>query len=190
MRLLAINGSPRAGGNTDLLLAEAVRGGQSRGADTETIALNALSYAPCQECEGLAYDRPCVILDDMQSVYEKIAGADAIVLGSPVFFGSVSAQVKMMVDRFQCAWVAAQRRDRIFFSRAKSVGFIAVASSAREDFFAASRAVVRNWAATIGGAYREELFCAGLEEKGSVRAHPEYLERAFEMGRKLSAARG
>jgi len=187
MFVLGINGSPRIGGNTDLLLEEALRGARSRGARTEKIVLNSLNYSPCQECERANYDSPCIVQDDMHLIYARVRDADAIVLGSPTFFGSLSAQTKMMVDRFQCAWFSKKKRGRDFFSREKSCAFIAVQASLQQENFAAARAVVRNLCATINGVYRDELFCPGLDEKGSSMKHPEFMQRAFDLGERITA---
>ncbi len=186
MKVLGINGSPRIGGNTDILLDKALEGAMSKGADTEKIILNKLRFVPCQECERMANDGGCLIDDDMQIVFKKIKKADALIFASPVFFGSLSAQSKMMIDRFQCAWRAKYvlKKD----NRYKKIpgAFISVEGSARKDFFENAKAVARNLFATINAAYRYELFCPAIEEKGDILKHPVYLKKAFELGIKIS----
>ncbi|MDD5556635.1 MAG: flavodoxin family protein [bacterium] len=190
--ILGISGSPRAGGNTDLLLEEALRGARAAGARAEKIVANALRIAPCQECDRTRSDGTCRIRDDMREVYAKVAAADAIVVATPVFFGSVSAQLKILVDRFQCAWIARHRRGREPYDRERACAFICVAASERRDFFENARAVVRHFCATVRARCVEELFCGGLEAKGAVRGRPEALRRAREIGRRLAggASRG
>jgi len=189
MYILGINGSPRAGGNTDILLDEALRGAASCGARTGKISLNALRYAPCQECERINDDGSCVIQDDMEVVYAGVREADALILASPIFFGSLSAQTKMMIDRFQCAWIARHRLKREIFSRQKTCAFISVGASSRRDFFENARSIVKNWCATVNAHYDGELFCPGVDEKGSVRAHPDYVREAYGVGRRLASAK-
>src|SRR3989338_242360 len=105
MNVLGISSSPRKGGNSDVLLDEALAGASSAGATVAKIVLNDLTFRPCQECGGCDTTGICVVRDDMGGVYEKFAEADIVILASPIFFGSLSAQLKMMIDRFQCAWV-------------------------------------------------------------------------------------
>ena len=116
MKVLGINGSPRIGGNTDILLDKVLEGARSKGADTEKIILNKLKYSGCQECEAVKDDGSCIVQDDMQGVYKKIKATDVFILASPIFFGSLSAQTKMMVDRFQCAW-------RVKYILKKDIGY-------------------------------------------------------------------
>ena len=106
MNILGINGSPRIGGNTDILLEKILEGVVSQGGNTEKINLAALKFSPCLECVGVRDDGSCIIEDDLQIIYKKIREADVLVLASPIFFGSLSAQTKMMIDRFQCVWRA------------------------------------------------------------------------------------
>ncbi len=182
MKVLGISGSPRINGNSDILLDRVLEGAKSKGADTEKIVLNKLKFSPCQECENLKDDGACIVQDDMQSVYKKIKEADVLVLASPIFFGSLSAQTKMMVDRFQCLWRAKYilKKD-IGFKKIKGV-FISVEGTKRNDFFDNAKSIVKNLFATINVKYKEELFCSGVDEKGSILKHPDYLKQAFELG--------
>ena len=136
MKVLGINGSPRKGGNTDILLDEALKGAGSAGCSCEKITLNEIDFSACQECESIPDNGDCIVNDDMQSVYEKVDTADAIIVASPIFFGSLSAQTKMMIDRFQCRWRAkyvAGMGQHI--SAAKKGAFISVSVVDKEKYF-------------------------------------------------------
>ena len=185
MKILGINGSPRINGNIDLLLDKVLQGAGSKGAEAEKIILNKLEFVPCQECAKMADDGGCLVKDDMQAVYKKIKEADAIVFASPVFFGSLSAQSKMMIDRFQCAWRAKYILKKDNGYKKIPGAFISVEGSDRKDFFENSRAVVKNLFATINADYRYELFCPVIEAKGDILEHPGYLKKAFSIGAKL-----
>ncbi len=186
MKILAINGSPRIGGNTDILLDKVLEGAKSKGSEVEKISLNKLKFSPCQECENAKDDGSCIVEDDMQDVYEKIKDADAIILASPVFFGSLSAQAKMMIDRFQCVWRAKYRLKKAAgYKKIKGV-FISVEGSDRKDFFENARSIVRNLFATINADYKEELFCPGVDGKKAILKHPDYLKKAFDLGERLT----
>jgi multimeric flavodoxin WrbA len=185
MKILGINGSPRVGGNTDLLLDKVLEGAVSKGAKIEKIILNELKFIPCQECKKMADNGGCLVKDDMQAVYKKIKEADAIVLASPVFFGSLSAQSKMMIDRFQCAWRAKYILKKHNGYKKIPGAFISVEGSMRKDFFENSKRVARNFFATINASYKYELFCQAIEAKGDILKRPGYLKKAFNIGAKL-----
>jgi multimeric flavodoxin WrbA len=182
MKVLGINGSPRIGGNTDILLDKVLEGAKSKGAETEKIILNELKFSPCQECEKMADDGLCLVKDDMQAVYEKIKRADAIVFASPVFFGSLSAQSKMMIDRFQCAWRAKYILKKDAGYKKIPGIFISLEGSTRKDFFENAKSIVKNLFATINAAYKDELFCAGIDEKLGILKRPDCLKKAFDLG--------
>lgn len=188
MNVLGIGGSPRIGGNTDILLDKALEGSRSKGADTEKIILNQLKFSPCQECDNKPNDRSCIIEDDMQLVYKKIEAADVVILASPIFFGSLSAQTKMMIDRFQCYWRVRNmlRMKAETSSEKKKKGiFISVEATTRKDFFDNAKAIVKNFFATIDTAYSGELFCPGIDEKAKILGHPDILKEAFELGQRV-----
>src|SRR4030043_798585 len=103
--LLGIMGSPRMKGNTDLLLDEALKGAQSRGAETGKIIVANLKIAPCQEDYGCLKDGNCTIRDDMVEIYPKLLEADAIIVASPIFFYGLTSQLKALIDRCQALWV-------------------------------------------------------------------------------------
>ncbi len=104
MRVLGIAGSPRRGGNTDLLLEEVLKGAAGKGAEVKTITLARLKIAPCQHCDACLETGRCRIQDDMQGVYDELEWADRIVLAAPIHFMGLSAQMKAMIDRCQCLW--------------------------------------------------------------------------------------
>lgn len=187
MKILGISGSPRRGGNTDILLDKALEGAETGGSDTEKIVLDDLDISPCreEEYEHISDDGFSVVDDDMQKVYGKINEADGLVLASPVFFGSVSAQMKIMVDRFQCAWVLKNDMKKDIFTGRKSGAFICVEASRRDDFFANAISIIRNFFAVINTDYSDELLCQGIEKKGDILDHPNLLDKAFETGKEL-----
>lgn len=103
MKILGISGSPRAKGNTDILVQEALRAASELGAKTEFIALSGKKIKPCTGC-GTCYTGNskgiCVIKDDdIPCIYEAMKEADGIIVGSPVYFLSVTAQLKALFDR-------------------------------------------------------------------------------------------
>jgi len=188
MKLLGINGSPRQGGNTDVLLDKSLEAAKDSGWKTEKIILNLLDISPPQEIEYYKVNSEGLspIKDDMHIIYKKVKGCDGIIIASPVFFGSLSAQTKIMIDRFQCVWVSKYLLKKDIFTKMKAGGFICTSASSRKDFFQNAKAIVRNFFKVINAQYREELFCPGLEEKGEVKNHPDFMENAYQLGKKLT----
>ena len=186
MKILGISGSPRKGGCSDILLEKALFGARREGASVEKIILNNLKFSPCQECVNVRKNGTCQIEDDMQRVYSEVEGADGIILASPIFFGSLTAQMKMMIDRFHCLWLAKYVFKTYRWKKEKRGSFICVEASKREDFFENARSIVKNFFATIGAIYEEELFCFGIDSKEMLLKHHDYLERAFQIGKNTS----
>jgi multimeric flavodoxin WrbA len=105
VKILAIYGSPRRKGNTTLLLKNAVKGAIEAGAEVEEIILRDLKMSPCLEIYGCKETGRCVIQDDFQQVYDKLLSCQGLMLASPIFFYTVSAHTKILMDRCQSLWV-------------------------------------------------------------------------------------
>jgi len=99
MRVLGIVGSPRKNGNTEILMKEALKVAAEAGCETEMFLMSEKQVAPCDACGTCFQVGSCVVQDDMQELYAMLDRADAVILGSPVYFGSVSAQTKAVMDR-------------------------------------------------------------------------------------------
>jgi multimeric flavodoxin WrbA len=99
LKILGISCSPRKGGNTEILISEALSGAKEEGANTSLLQIHKLKIAPCNGCSKCHQSGECRIKDDMQKVYQRLLAADGIILGSPVYFWSVSAQTKTLMDR-------------------------------------------------------------------------------------------
>jgi multimeric flavodoxin WrbA len=104
MKVLAFNGSPRKKWNTATLLEKALEGASSKGADTELFHLYEIEFKGCISCfackrkGGKSYGR-CAVKDDLRPVLKKVVQADAIILGSPIYFGTVSGEMRSFMER-------------------------------------------------------------------------------------------
>jgi len=190
MKVCGIVGSPRKNGNVDLLVSEVLKGAGSQGADIDKIYLNDLNIKPCQSCGVDPYPKYCLYDDDMSLVYELLESYDVIVLGSPVYFDTVSAQVKLMMDRSNCLMPYVKRSDgswgfeRRMKKRKKGV-FIAVAGEHQK--FNTIQTTVKGfleWAnielvVTI-------LYSDNSNELGSVKNNEQKMAEAFNLGVKLT----
>ena len=103
--IISVYGSPRRKGNTAILMKEAVRGARDAGAAVEEFVLRDLKISPCLEIYACKEQGECAIKDDFQMLRDKILSAKGLIIASPVFFYSVSAHTKIMMDRFQSLWV-------------------------------------------------------------------------------------
>jgi multimeric flavodoxin WrbA len=102
---LAIHGSPPYNGNTSSLLEQAVMGARDEGAIVEEISLRDFNMSPCLETYGCKKDGRCVIQDDFQDIYDKLLACNGVMLATPIFFYTVSAYIKIFMDRCQSFWV-------------------------------------------------------------------------------------
>ena len=189
MQVLGIMTSPRRGGNSDILLEAALEAAGSNGAVIEKIIVNDLNFVPCQACMETRDDGRCKIEDDFQKIYTAVFKADSIIVSGPIYFGSVSAQLKMLIDRFQCYWTARHVHKTIDESISKKGGFVCVQASGRNDFFENAKAIVKNFYAAAGIEYCREVFCPGVDGKASVKSEQDCMEKAQAMGERLSEYR-
>jgi multimeric flavodoxin WrbA len=99
MKLLGISFSPRKQGNTVKLLNVALEGAKQEGAEVELYSVAGKDIKPCDGCRACNKTGQCHIKDDMQEIYEKLLAADGIIFGTPVYFYSMTAQAKTVIDR-------------------------------------------------------------------------------------------
>jgi multimeric flavodoxin WrbA len=99
VKILGLSCSPRKGGNTEILLAKALKGAQSEGAEVELYSVSGKDIKPCDGCRACYKTGQCHIKDDMQELYEKLLEADGIIFGTPIYFYGMIAQAKTIMDR-------------------------------------------------------------------------------------------
>ncbi|PNV85327.1 MAG: flavodoxin family protein [Desulfobacteraceae bacterium] len=186
MKVLGILGSPRREGNTEILLDEALRGAGDHGGLCEKVILRDLKITPCLEIYKCAEDGVCAIQDEMQGLFPKIIQAERLLLASPIFFYSVPALAKAMIDRCQSLWAKKYILKLPVSPIADRKGvFISVAATRGKKLFDGVRLTVKYFFDAIDVAYSDELFVRGADEKGEVRDQPEALKAAYELGRSL-----
>ena len=99
MKILGIVCSPRKGGNTEIMVEEALAVAREAGAETELVLVADKNIAPCDACSTCRKTGVCRINDDMQHLYKQLEAADGIIFGTPVYFTNVTAQAKTIMDR-------------------------------------------------------------------------------------------
>lgn len=177
MKVVVLDGSPRRGGNTDMLV-EAFVGGASEQNDVTVFRVADMDISPCIGCERCSRSegRACVIDDDMRRIYGEMRDSDVLVLASPVYFYGVSSQLKKAVDRFH-----APLRDGFGIRYA---ALLSVGAATIPDLFDPMLMQYRMALRFFG---IEDFGCVladGIRGKGDIAGDPA-LERAFELGRSV-----
>ena len=189
LSVLGLTGSPRRGGNTDLLLERVLSGAESRGAATETIFIAQLNIRPCQHCDGCLHTGVCVIDDDMQPIHERLRAVDRLVLASPIFFMTVTAQTKTVIDRCQALWVAKYllkvRHPTASDGSPRRGLFVSVGGTGHPRLFEPAIVTVKAFFATCDVLYGGELVFPRIDEAGAIRKHSSALDDAFAAGVRL-----
>ena len=129
MKMMAFNGSPRKKWNTAALLNKALEGAASQGADTELIHLYDLDFKGCRSCfsckkkGGRSYGK-CAARDDLTPILKKVEETDALLLGSPIYFGTVSGEMRSFLERLMFPYHTYTYPPRTLFPRKIRTGFI------------------------------------------------------------------
>jgi len=172
-------------GNTDLLLDEALKGAESQQAEVEKILADKLQIAPCKEYYGCLKDGKCVIKDDMDDIYDKLLAADAVIIASPIFFYTVSAQLMLLISRCQALWARKYVLKNMDIPEKKGA-FIAVGATRGEKLFDGPKLTIKYFFQAINARYTDELLVRGVDKKGEIKDHPTALSDAYELGKRLA----
>jgi multimeric flavodoxin WrbA len=188
MRLLAIAGSPRRGGNTDLLLEQFVKGAVEAGAEAKTLVVCSLKIEGCRNCDACLVKGQCKVQDDMQMVYQEMEAADRLVIASPLQFMSVSAQLKALIDRCQALWARKYilKIPPLGDARARKGFFISVGGRHNlPSLFDAELVTIKSLFRTLDVNYTGNLLIPDIDAKGAILQNPQALQKAFEEGRQF-----
>jgi multimeric flavodoxin WrbA len=185
VNVVAFLGSPRKGGNTELLLREAVRG---TGREVRLFELNGMNLIPCQNCGGCEEAGMCILEDDMNEIYAAIREADRIILASPIYFMGLSAQAKAMVDRCQSFWC-----EKYLLKKPLPEGefgrrglLLLVGGMKREEGVRCSETTATAFFRSISVPEHTTLSYTGVDAREAILKHPTALKDAFEAGRELA----
>lgn len=190
-QIVAIYGSPRRRGNTATLLKHAVKGAVDAGAQVSEIVLRDLKMSPCLELYACKKEGRCAIKDDFQDVVDQILAAEGLILASPIFFYTVSAHTKILMDRCQSLWVKKYWIDKVPFGQwePKRKGlFISVGATKGKKLFNGALLTVKYFFDVLDMALFKSLLYRSMEFEDDALKHPEYLEEAYEAGKALARA--
>jgi multimeric flavodoxin WrbA len=188
-KVLGISTSPRKNGNSDLLLKKALKGAESMGAKVEYINLNDYKLNPCIECNSCYITGKCVIKDDYQELLEKLLNTERLIFATPVFFMSVCAQAKMLIDRGQCLWAKKYilKQEIITPPRDRRAMVIAVGGSKSTKQFECIRWTFKSYFDSLDIRYVSGLFVGKVDESGAIEKHPIAFDEAYKLGSSLTA---
>ncbi len=160
-KVLILSGSPRKGGNSDLLCDEFMRGAAESGNDVEKIRVADKNVAACKGCYYCNRNEgKCVIRDDMAEILQKMIDADVIVLASPVYFYSIAAQLKAVLDRTVARWTEVKNKE--FY-------YIATCADAEKQSCERTIECFRGYADCVDGAKEAGvIYGTGVYEKGEI----------------------
>ncbi len=191
MDILAIYGSPRRKGNTSTLLDQAVKGAENAGSQVEKIVLRDCKMSPCLEIYGCKNTGRCVIKDDFHQVIDKMMTCKGIMLASPIFFYTVSAHTKILMDRCQSLWVKKYWVDQIPLHKNKLTRkglFISAGATKGKKLFDGTLLTVKYFFDVLDIELWKSLLYRQLDLENDILNHPEYLEEAYETGKEFALA--
>ncbi len=174
-KVLILSGSPRKGGNSDTLCDQFMKGALQKGHDVEKIFVAEKKIRPCTGCYFCRdHGGRCAFNDDMADILQKIIDCDVLVLSSPVYFYSICAQLKAVIDRTVARWTEIAN---------KELYYIATAAENERETLDITLSCFHGFAMCIDG-YEEKgtLYGRGVQEKGDAANNPDLMRIAYEMG--------
>lgn len=190
-KILALYGSPRRKGNTTLLLNHAVQGAADAGAQVEKILLRDLRMSPCLEIYGCKEKGRCVIQDDFQKIYDALFACQGLMMASPIFFYTVSAHTKILMDCCQSLWVKKYWIDKIPYGQwntSRKGLFISVGATKGKRLCDGTLLTIKYFFDVLDADLWKALLYRGLDTEEDILKHPEYLQEAYETGKEFALA--
>lgn len=183
-QILILKGSPRKMGNSAVLAERAADGAREAGAQVESVFLHGMNILPCDGCDACQKDGQCVISDDMQDLYPRLTAADAIVLASPIYWFTYSAQLKMCIDRWYALYALWNLKKGAFnrkrFGIILTFGDPDIYSSGAINAIHTFESMARFLQAEITG-----LVYGSLANLGDAQKNPELMDQAYRLGKAL-----
>lgn len=186
MQMVIVLGSPRKNGNSETLAKAVAEGFEKSGGTVEYIRLNRLSIRPCQGCGGCDKTGVCVIKDDMTEIYEQVDKADRLLMVSPIYFYSPSAQLKIFIDRIQARWARRYNlKDRFRIDEGRRGYLLSTAATKGRKLFEPSELIIKYTLDALDMECGEPLLVNGVDDRGAVKEQQDQLDRATQFGEKI-----
>ena len=215
MNVIAVNGSPRKDWSTGTLLKSALEGAESVGAQTSLVHLYDLTYQGCTSCfsckrKGNTCDGLCAMRDDLREVLEQVLASDVLLLGSPIYFGDITGEMRSFLERLLFPSASYDEFGKSTFARRVPCGFI-FTMNCPEEFVKSAHydVLIENHAHVLGilnggpaqvltshenyqfadySVMNAALFDVEAREKRRDEVFPVDCRKAFAMGARLAGA--
>jgi len=186
-KILLVMGSPRKEGNSATLAKQVAAGAEATGATVESFYLHGMNIQPCTACDACREerDKDCVIDDDMETLYPKLRQADALVIASPIYWFTVSAQTKLFMDR----WYALGGPGEEYAAFAgKRIGIVLTYADV-DPFASGAVNALRTFqdAFNYVGAQIVGMVYGSASKAGEIRKNRDLMEKAYELGKQLGS---
>jgi multimeric flavodoxin WrbA len=183
-KVLVVIGSPRKEGNSATLAKQVAAGAEASGAAAEIFYLHDMNIQPCTACDACRQetDGGCVLDDDMQPLYPKLREADALVIASPVYWFTVSAQTKLFMDR----WYALGGHQEYAAFAGKRIGIV-LAYGDHDPFVSGAVNALRTFqdAFNYVGANIVGMIYGSATEAGEIGDNGDLMDKAYELGKQI-----
>ncbi len=190
-KILAIGGSPRIHGNSDVLLKHILNAVQEENVPAEGIQLRDYYFKPCIGCERCRKDKICTGLNDgMHLLYPKITKSQGLILLSPTHNYNITAWMKAFIDRLYCFYNFDDKRPRGWSSRLagqkRKAVIVAVCEQNNKKDMGFTIEAIRLPLEALGYEILEEFPVFGIFDRGVVKKDEEILTKASELGRRFA----
>jgi multimeric flavodoxin WrbA len=187
MKIIAFNGSPCIGGNIEILLDRAIAALREAGHTVRLFNLNDINIKPCQDCGSCAKTGVCQHEDAMLDISAKIREAERIILASPIYFSSVTSQMKLMIDRCQAFWCEKYllKKDIPAGPHGRKGLLVLVGGQNSRENAACAEETATAFFRTVSVPEHATLFFGGVDAKGDILKHPTALQDVVEAGKRL-----
>lgn len=176
-KVLIISSSPRKGGNSEMLAASFAKGAEEAGHSVETVYLREKKFGFCKGCLACLKVGHCVMGDDAVEIAAKMHDADVLVFATPVYYYSVSGQLKTMLDRANPLYDSDYAFTKVYL----------LAAAAEDESYVVEGAVkaVQGWVDCFGRCeLADTIFAGGVGAVGDINGHPA-LEKAYQIGKEI-----
>ena len=177
MKIVVLTGSPRKNGNSTYLAEQFIKGAEEKGHEVFRFDCAFKQVEPCRACNRCGMDGPCIFNDDFQELRPRLIEADMVVFATPMYYFSISAQMKRVIDRFYAI------NGQIKGAHKKAAFLMTYADTARKE---AEPMLVHYHTLMdyLGWTSVGEVVAAGVWTAGSVR-NTDYPQQAYRLGRSL-----
>jgi multimeric flavodoxin WrbA len=189
-KVVVLKGSPRKAGNSATLADQVTAGAESVDAQVESFYLHGMDIQPCDACDSCqgTEDIDCVIEDDMHILYPKLREADAVLFASPVYWFTITAQLKLVIDRFYGLTADIDEPENHVFA-GKRIGIV-LTYGGDDPYDSGAINAIRMFQDTFNYVPAEivDIVYGYASDPGEIKANEDVMERAFELGTRLGAA--